>query len=43
MPPTASRFFISARDEILQRLAEQGFEVREEIKENEWIALAVTS
>jgi ribosomal protein L11 methylase PrmA len=30
------------RDEILQRLQEQGFFILEEIRENEWIALAVT-
>lgn len=30
------------RDEILQRLQEQGFCILEEMRENEWIALAVT-
>ena len=30
------------RDEILQRLTDLGFEVREEMTENEWIALVVS-
>ncbi len=38
-----SGLLVNDRDEILQRLVEHGFNVREEMRENEWIALAATS
>ncbi len=38
-----SGLLVNDRDEILQRLVEHGFKVREEMRENEWIALAATS